>query len=501
MLGLVGAAYVGGVSAFWLIPGCAAGYLFNWLWLAPRLRRATTPDGENVGALTLPEYLGRRFQSVTVRLVATVIVVAAMLGYVAAQMTAAGKAFDAVFGLPYAWGVALGTGIILVYMSIGGFRADVWTDFLQALMMIAALVLLPIVVLYHAGGVGDLISTLRETDSSLLSPAGDKMGFALLGLVLGWLGIGLGYPGQPHVTNKFMAARDDRSLRVGAVVALAWSITVFAGAIVLGLGCRALFPDLADPEQSLPIAADRFLAAPLAGLILAAVLAAICSTADGQLLVCVSAIGHDLVDALGLRRRRLSVRRRDGTALTAEDRAGVGQAVVGTPALHLIGESGWHVEADSGEEGRVEVAIGQVDPAESVHRFKQLVCNPHNLVVEEREIGWLKNALVVILGLAAMTAALSHNRVIFTFVLYAWSALGASFGPVLILALSWRGMTKAGAIAGMVVGAAVTVIWKNIPVLSGALYELVPAFVCAFIAAIIASWVSQVRARQPYQGR
>lgn len=405
MLGLVGAAFSGGVSALWLIPGTVAGYLFNWFWLASRLRRAAA----STGAITLPEYLGRRFDSSLVRVIAAVITIAAMLGYVAGQMNSAGKAFEAVFGLTYETGVMLGTAIILMYTASGGFRAVVWTDFLQALLMMGALLVLPVLTVVEVGGVSALLEALRSEDPKLLAFSAGNTGMALLGFVFGWVGVGLGYPGQPQVLVRFMATRDDRSVRVGGLIALIWSTLVFLGAIVLGLSCRAMLHSLADPEQALPIVTVQLLPGVVAGLMLAAVLAAICSTADSQLLVCVSAVAHDLF----------------GTVM----RRGV-------------------------------------------------------------NIDWLNRGLVVVLGLAAMAAALTEDRVVFTFVLYAWAVLGAAFGPVLILALAWKGMTKAGAIAGMVAGAVVTVVWKSNDQLSSAIYELVPAFVTAFVAAVLVSVVT-----------
>ena len=108
----------------------------------------------------------------------------------------------------------------------------------------------------------------------------------------------------------------------------------------------------------------------------------------------------------------------------------------------------------------------------------------------------LDRLVLVILALVSVAFALTENRVIFEFVLYAWSALGASFGPVVILGLLWKKTTKAGAIAGMLTGSIVTVVWKNTPALKAALYELVPAFVLAFAAVYIASILTSVKEKQ-----
>ena len=143
MLGLVGAAFTGGVSTLWLIPGCAAGYLFNWYFVADRVRRAS----KTTGAQTLSELLAARFGERTgvIRGLSLVIIGCAMIAYVAAQMSASGKAFEAMFSLPYWTGVVLGAVVILTYTVTGGFRASVWTDVVQSVFMIISLVAIPLV--------------------------------------------------------------------------------------------------------------------------------------------------------------------------------------------------------------------------------------------------------------------------------------------------------------------------------------------------------------------
>jgi len=261
-----------------------------------------------------------------------------------------------------------------------------------------ALVFLPILVISHAGGLGEVFSRLAATDPDLVKITGNKVGFMALGLVIGWLGIGLGYPGQPHVIIRFMAARDEAAIKRGRIIAMLWGVFVFTGAVFLGLACRAVFGHLGDAEQALPIISIQLLPGVLAGLMLAAVLAAICSTADSQLLVASSSIAHDLY-----------------ARLTGKD-------------------------------------------------------------LNSRHVVNIDRLAVAVLGILAMLLALTEKRVIFSFVLYAWAGLGAAFAPPLILGLLWKRVTSTGAISGMIVGFLTVVIWKNIPALSNALYELVPGF-------------------------
>lgn len=407
MLGLVGEAYVDGVAAFWILPGILVGYLFNWFVIADKLRQSSAQSG----AATLPQYILHRFgaKSVALRLIPAAIIILAMLGYVAAQMNAAGKAFEATFSLPYGWGVLAGAVIILAYTVTGGFRAICWTDIIQALFMVVALIGMPLITLSHLGGYSGFLSKASQIDPQMLTLTGGRAGIAMLGFVIGMLGIGLGYPGQPHILARFMAARDSSAIRRGGVIALFWMVLVYSGAVFFGLFAKVHFGLLADPEQALPLAVNEFLPPILGGLVVAAIVAAICSTADSQLMVVSSTISRDILPWLRKRYR------------------------------------GDHSDA---------IAFSR--------RTDQIV--------------------LVALAVVSILFAASENRVIFEFVLYAWSVMGAAFGPVLILGLLWRKTNKAGAITGMLTGLIVTIVWRNIPALKSMLYELIPAFVLALLA-------------------
>ncbi len=412
MLGLVGEAYLFGLSAFWIVPGIAAGYLFNWFVIAERLRRSTKESG----AVTLPQYILSRFggDSVLLRVIPVAIITVAMLAYVAAQMNAAGKAFDAVFHLPYWLGVLIGAAVIMTYTITGGFRAICWTDVIQAGFMFVALIGMPLITLSKIGGWEAFITQVSVIDPDTLTWAGGKIGFGMLGFVIGLLGIGLGYPGQPHVLSRFMAIKDSRSVKRGGTIAISWMVLVYIGAVFFGLFAKVAFGVMDDPEQALPRAVGEFLPPILGGFVVAAIVSAICSTADSQLIVVSSTISRDVLPLLSKRR-------------------------------------------DTGSFERTQ-------------RLDRLV--------------------LVVLAVLSVLFALSENRVIFEFVLYAWSGLGASFGPVIILGLLWKKTTKAGAIAGMLTGSIVTVVWRNIPPLKAAMYELVPAFLLALAAVWLVSLFS-----------
>lgn len=292
-LGVVGTAFGTGVSALWIIPGSVAAIVFNWFVLAGRLREFSAEHQ----SITIPDVLTARHAgtvALLIRTVCVIIIVSMLTAYVAAQLNAAGKTFNATFGWPYTVGVLAGAGIVLGYTITGGFRAVAWTDTIQALMMVAAVSLLPVVLLVHLGGVDVLWTRLGELEPALVHPFAEKTGMALLGAIAVWLGVPLGYPGQPHILVRFMAIKDEAAVRQGRIIASIWILLLLTGAVCLGLAARAIYGSLGDPEQALPIAAADFLPGVVAGFVIAAVLAAICSTADSQLLVSASAVSHDL---------------------------------------------------------------------------------------------------------------------------------------------------------------------------------------------------------------
>ena len=306
-LGLVGWAFTEGVKAYWIIPGCLLGFLFNWFVVAGRM----SDRARVLNALTLPDFFAFNFKErlPLLRILTVIVILVAMFLYVAAQFAAAGKAFEASFEtINYHWGVLIGAGIVLVYTVTGGFRAVCWTDFLQALLMVGTLVMFPLFLLMSEGGFGFITDELRSIDEGLLHFTPQVGVIALIGFLLGHgaLGINFGYPGQPHVLVRFMALRDKREARLAGIISFCWGLLVYWGAVTIGLMARAMTQAGADwgqrmlenpdvyGELGLVLSAMHLLPAVLSGMVLAAVLAAICSTADSQLVVAASSPANDL---------------------------------------------------------------------------------------------------------------------------------------------------------------------------------------------------------------
>ncbi|MDP6276786.1 MAG: sodium/proline symporter [Candidatus Marinimicrobia bacterium] len=289
LLGVSGAAYLWGLPAIWLFPATLSGFMINWFYIAPRL----SVHGAKVGAITLTDVLATDDNGLSIkelRWLASVIILFCFVFYIASQFDAAGQSFQFTFGMDKNISILLGAGIILIYTLLGGFWAVSVSDTLQGIMMALSAIILPIVAVSQAG-LGNIVASF--SNQSIFSSPSGMGGIVALGFIFGTLGIGIGYPGQPHVVNRFMAIEPGEKVRQGRMIAIGWALIIYPGMIFLGWAGRILM-DIAGHEQILIVMGNQLLPPVLAGIILAAVLSAIMSTADSQLLVAASSVSHDL---------------------------------------------------------------------------------------------------------------------------------------------------------------------------------------------------------------
>lgn len=296
VLGLSGMAYARGASAVWAAAGYIVVEVFLFFFVGKRLRRFTARHGD----ITLPDYFESRFQDRQhlLRIVAVIIIVVFMVAYVSAQLTAGGKAFSSSFGLSQIEGLLLTAGIVLIYTMLGGFLAVSLTDVLQAVFMMVGLIGLPLVAIIRFGGMTKVLSQLTSVDALMIDP------WAIgLGGVIGFLGIGLGSPGNPHILVRYMSVEDPVQLRRSGLIGTTWNVLMAWGAIFIGLIGRAAFPSqdilpAGDTENLYTFLAASHFHPLLFGLTVAAIFAAIMSTADSQLLVASSGVVRDLYQKL-----------------------------------------------------------------------------------------------------------------------------------------------------------------------------------------------------------
>jgi sodium/proline symporter len=413
LMGLPGLAYAAGLEAGWMVLGLLVGTWLNWKLVAGRLRERTEALDDS---LTLPDYFERRFGdgSRMLRLLAGVFILVFFVLYTSSGFVAAGKLFEALFGIDYGWAVFWGAASVLVYTFFGGFLAVSWADVLQGSLMFLALVLVAALGWFALGGPGGIADSLNALDPDLLDPfvdAGTGEALGLIGIVslIGW---GLGYFGQPHILARFMAANAAGSIPAARRIAMTWQTVVLVAAVVVGLtGIAVLERPLqgADVEKVfIFMAVDRF-PGVIAGICLSGILAAVMSTAAAQLLVASSAFAEDFYKGV----------------IRKEARRG--------------------------------------------------------------ELLWAGRLAVLAVAALAFVLGLDPDSRVLALVAWAWAGFGATFGPAVLLSLYWNGMTRNGALAGMLVGGITVIVWPLLRDAGGifALYELVPGFFLS-LAAIVA---------------
>ena len=428
LMGLPGSILAFGFGQAWIGIGLAIGTAANWILVAKRLRKFSKASGD---AITLPQYLSNRFVSKShlVSIICAVVFLVCFTIYVASAFVAGADVFTTLVPeLSRATAMIIFAVIVVVYTFLGGFNAVCWTDFFQGLLMLAALLIVPIVIGFS-----------RTLDPAALTtiytgPNGEEFEFVANFFNASWkdilsgLGWGLGYFGMPHIIVRFMAIEKPSMVKKSATVAIIWVVLSLGAAIVIAyLGRMFVYSNgrdlsevlLAQGKQSLifvELARDVF-PAFIAGILLAAIIAASMSTADSQLLVAASSFSSDL--------------------------------------------------------------------------YKPIIRKQ----ASNKEMLWVSRIVVLIIAVIAFFIASSKGKAaqaIMDLVSNAWGIFGAAFGPAVLLSLFWKRFTYKGAVAGIIVGALVDMLWLWLPAFGGltltaltGIYEIIPGFIIGGIVAVV----------------
>ncbi|GAB3489371.1 sodium/proline symporter PutP [Marinomonas epiphytica] len=301
LLGLPGYAFASGLESVWLAGGLLVGTWLNWLICAKRLR---TYSIQADNSLTLPAFLSSRFKDNTkaIQIISAIFILLFFLFYTSSGLVAGGKLFETVFGLDYTYAVIIGTVCVVSYTLFGGFLAVAWTDLIQGLMMSAALIIVPLIAM--DGGFSQLSETITIKNPELLTLWNDVKGEPLSAIaILSLVAWGLGYFGQPHILARFKASRSNKDIATARRIAVTWTFLSMAGALLIGfVGIVYVDSNLAgnlnDGEKIFMVLVNAVFHPVIAGILLAAILAAIMSTADSQLLVSSSALAEDFYKQL-----------------------------------------------------------------------------------------------------------------------------------------------------------------------------------------------------------
>ncbi|EPW0357853.1 sodium/proline symporter PutP [Campylobacter coli] len=292
LMGLPGALYASGLIESYIAVGLSIGALLNWSFVAKRLRIYTSVIANSI---TIPDYFETRFDDDKhiLRIVCAIVILIFFTFYVSSGLVGGAKLFEATFGIRYEYALTTGTLIIVAYTFLGGYKAVCWTDLLQGLLMMGALIVVPTVMLYHLGGFGEAMAVIEEIKPNALS-MGEGIGALSIVSALAW---GLGYFGQPHILVRFMSIRSTKDIPAATFVGISWMVISLIGACFIGLLGIAYVHKfeltLQDPEKIFIVMSQLLFNPWIAGILLSAILAAIMSTASSQLLVSSSTIAED----------------------------------------------------------------------------------------------------------------------------------------------------------------------------------------------------------------
>ncbi len=397
LMALPGAIYLGGMGNVWIAIGLFIGTVLNWKLVSGRLRVYT----QKTNTITLPCFFEQRFGDPTglLRVVSAIIILLFFTIYASAHLKATGHLLESTFGIQYEMAVIIGGSIIIAYTFLGGFLAVCWTDLFQGLLMVLALIVVPAVAYLKVGGMEAISEAmeLKEISTSLL-PAEGTAGLLAIVSAMAW---GLGYFGQPHILTRFMSVKSIGKLPESMTIAIVWVFISLSGAVIIGFVGIGMFDNLGargEHEKVFIYMISKVMHPWLGGIMLAAILSAIMSTIDSQLLVSSSALTKDFY-----------------------------QKAIKKNAT-----------------GREIILVGRI--------------------------------CVIIISVIALILALRPSGTILGIVAYAWGGFGAAFGPLILFALFSRKTSWQSALAGMVMGTVVLVVWKQIG-LDKYMYEIVPGFI------------------------
>ena len=443
LMGLPGVAYWCGLAdAAWTAIGLALGTYVNWLIVAKRLRRYSAVAGDSI---TVPDFLSNRFheKKKVILGISAVFILVFFTVYAASCFVTCGKLFSTLFGTSYHSMMIAGAVFVLIYTFIGGFLAESASDFMQAVVMVIALLTILVLGTSAAGGLGNVIENAMKIPgyfslTSIATPMTDAAGVQQaagrvplfgeagsygLPAIISTLSWGLGYFGVPQVLLRFMAIRKEGELKQSRRIATVWCVVSLAAAVTIGVIGRSLFPveetlaTASGAENVFVVLSQALLPAVLAGIIMAGILAATISSSDSYLLIAASAVSKNLYEGI--------------------------------------------------------LKKNQAD---------------------DKKVMNLSRVILLVIALVGMVIAWDEDSVIFNIVSFAWAGFGATFGPIMLFSLFWKRTNRYGAIAGMLSGGIMVFVWNLLLKPMGGIfgiYELFPAFVISCVVIVVVSLATE----------
>lgn len=444
LMGLPGTAYAlgaGATEAIWTAIGLAIGTYLNWLIVAKPLRKYTQVAGNSI---TIPDFLKNRFHSKSnlLKIFSALFILIFFTVYTSSMFAAGAKLFDYIFGMGYFPALILSVLVVTIYTFLGGFKAVCWTDLFQGILMFIAIVVVPVVMYKGLGSNGFEWSQLGEVT------LGTSKSFGAMAIVsaIAW---GLGYFGQPHILARFMAIKSSKEIKPARRIAMVWVIISLTMAVLVGMLANPYLQMImrnggitdsvslttltgngmlegGNVEKVFMVLVQNMFPTVIAGILLSAVLAAIMSTADSQLLVASSSFSSDIYNTV------------------------------------------------------------------------------FNKNATEKQLLNVSRIAIIVVAVIAWVLALDPESSVFEIVAHAWAGFGAAFGPIILCSLFWKRCNEKGALAGVISGGAVALLWAYVPTaVWGAdlpavftTYEIIPGFIVSLACIVIVSLLTEAPSKE-----
>ncbi|RCL89381.1 sodium/proline symporter PutP [Hyphomonas sp.] len=438
LMGLPGAIYVSGFSAAWIAVGLVIGAYLNYRFVAPRLRIYTEMADDSI---TIPDFFEKRFHdsSHALRTISALVIIVFFTVYTSSGIVAGGKLFESAFGLNYQLGLFVTAGVVLAYTVVGGFLAVSLTDFVQGCIMFIALILVPVIAYFVIGGWSGMESAITSAPSYVDADSG-AVGPA---------------------RSQFFDMWPESMTVVGLVSLLAWGLGYFGQPhiIVRFMAIRSL----KDIKTARIIGMSWMLVTVIGAVFVGAVgvayvqqhdLGAQLTDSEAIFILLSQIIFHPLVAGFLL--------------------AAILAAIMSTISSQLL--------------------VSSSSITEDVYKtfFRR--------EASQSELVMIGRVATVVVSLVAIALAFDPNSNILDLVSNAWAGFGSAFGPIILLSLFWRHLTRDGALAGMIVGAVTVLVWLYVPLLpaeGGAVpletlvYAMIPGFLLSGLAAYLVSVIGR----------
>ena len=428
LMGLPGLCYLGGVKeTFWTAVGLIVGTYLNWLFVAKPLRKCTISFGDSI---TIPEFFTNRFKDKThlLTIISVFFIVLFFTIYTASGFVACAKLFNSVFGLKYHIGLVIGLVVILSYTILGGYLAVCTTDFIQGALIFVAFVFSAVIAVVSLGGPAEAMA--KVSDFSVRA-------------VNGQFGAEMA---KKFIDNKLFSA-------MSVISALAWGLGYFGmpHIIIRFMGIRSN----AEIKTARRVGTVWMVIAYIGTFIIGS-------------LGTVYLAGGDLANPL-----MILFGGKEETVFSATMQQMYPAFIAGLFLCAILAAS--MSTADS--------QLLSASSAVSLDIYKGLI----NKDADEKTVMNVSRITVLVIAAIAFVLSLNPASSIFGLVSYAWAGFGSTFGPLVILALFWRGMTNKGAIAGLIAGGVTVVLWHNLKGGIFNVYEILPGFIACLIFAVAVS--------------